>query len=231
MTSGRKENTTTLDIDAGRGKGAGSRGSLAYEAILNKIRGRELLPGTRLREEELAEMMGVSRTPVREALTRLHARGLIESSDNGLVITKLSRAQMMELYDMRATLEGAAARFAALRASPDDIVGLKLAMQRFSDFEGSPTQFAELNRQVHDAIYEAANNRYLIRALNELHDSRALMPDTTFSQPHRVDEAKAEHKRIVDAIIERDAVKAEQAAREHIEIARDTRLLMLFSQG
>lgn len=175
-------------------------------------------------------MLDVSRTPVREALTRLQARGLVEASQNGLTLTELSRAQTMELYALRSVLEGSAARFAAENASPSEIAGLQLLHQRFVALDGPAGEFARLNLLFHGAIHEAAHNRYLSRMMQELHDSLALLLDTTFSQPDRPDNAKTEHARILDGIVARQPDMAEAAAREHIDRARDTRLMMLFNE-
>ncbi len=195
---------------------------------MERIRSRELKPGTRIREEEVAEMLGVSRTPVREALTRLQARGLVVSSQNGLSLAEFSRAQIMELYALRAVLEGASARFAAENATQHDLAELDLLCGRFQALEGGADAFARMNRRFHDAILAAAHNRYLSRMLEELHDSLALLPDTTFSHPGRSDAAKVEHGRILEGIRRRRPDEAERAARAHIEEARDARLAMLF---
>lgn len=213
----------------GRGRGTDSRGSKVYEALLQRIRTRELLPRTRIREEEVAALLGVSRTPVREALTRLQARGLVVASQNGLALAELSHAQTMELYALRSVLEGAAARFAAENASQAEIAGLQLLHERFVALGGPASEFARLNILFHEAIHEAAHNRYLSRTMQELHDSLALLPDTTFAHPSRPQDAKSEHAQILEGIVMRRPDMAERAAREHIDRARDVRLSMLFN--
>ncbi|MGN6549548.1 MAG: GntR family transcriptional regulator [Pararhizobium sp.] len=199
--------------------------------MLEQIRKGELKPGTRIREEDVAAALGVSRTPVREALTRLQARGLVENTSGGLAIAELGRAQTMELYALRAVLEGAAARFAAENASPGDLAHMGHTCDRFVALDGTPGEFARLNRQFHDAIYEAAHNRYLLRMLEDLHDSLALLPDTTFAFHGRPQAAKAEHLAVLQAIRARDPDAAEAAARAHINAARDARLALLFDRG
>lgn len=212
-----------------RGRGAGSRGSQVYHALLARLRSGELEPGTRMREEDVAKLLDVSRTPVREALGRLQARGLIESANGGLAIIELSRPQIMELYAMRANLEGAAARFAAENASSGEIQSLKHVCGLFSKYQGDAADFAKANTAFHEAIYEAAHNRYLIKMLEDLNDSLALLRDTTFSVAGRVDAAKIEHQNIFAAIEKGKADKAEKAARTHIENARNARLEILFA--
>jgi len=182
-----------------------------------------------MREEEIAASLGVSRTPVREAFARLQERGLLDNSSAGLTVAKLSRPQVMELYAMRAKLEAAAAAFAAENASPGEIVSLRHAASLFDVQTGSPGDFARANTLFHEAIYEAAHNRYLMRMLEDLNDSLALLPDTTFSVPGRADAAKTEHRAILDAIEKRDPVSAETAASTHIRNALNGRLKLLFS--
>ncbi|MBL4598424.1 MAG: GntR family transcriptional regulator [Rhizobiaceae bacterium] len=220
---------TASDQPVERGRGAGSRGSQVYRALLERIRCGELEPGTRMREEDVAKLLDVSRTPVREALGRLQARGLIENANGGLAIVKLNRPQAMELYAMRANLEGAAARFAAENASAGEVAGLKHVCGLFSNYQGNATDFAKVNKVFHEAIYEATHNRYLIKMLEDLNDSLALLRDTTFSVPGRAEAAKIEHENIYKAIEKGNADQAEQAARLHIDNARNARLQLLFA--
>lgn len=211
-----------------RGRGTSSRGSQVYATLLERIRNGELRPATRMREDEIATLLGVSRTPVREALARLQARGLVESARGGWTIVELSRSQVMELYAMRGMLEGAAARFAAENASASDIAGLKHVGALFSRCQGNAKEIARVNILFHDAIYEAAHNHYLIRMLQDLNDSLALLSTTTFSVAGRAAGAEAEHDLILAAIEARSPDTAEQAARAHIRNALEARLTLLF---
>jgi DNA-binding GntR family transcriptional regulator len=213
----------------GRARGEGSRGSKVYHALVDRIRSGDLRPGARVREEEVATMLGVSRTPVREAFARLQARGLLENSSSGLAVSRLNRPQVIELYAMRAKLEGAAACFAAQNASPGELASLKYAAALFEAQDGTAEDIARANTLFHEAIYEAAHNRYLMRMLEDLNDSLALLPDTTFSAPGRVVAAKSEHGAILDAINKRDPAGAEKAACTHIDNALEGRLKLLFS--
>ena len=212
-----------------RGRGEGSRGSKVYQELVDRIRAGKMKPGDRVREEVVAEMLGVSRTPVREAFTRLQARGLLENSAAGLAVATLNRPQVMELYAMRAKLEGAAAAFAAENASAGEIASLRHAASIFDAQEGRAADYARANALFHEAIYEAAHNRYLMRMLEDLNDSLALLPSTTFSVKGRAEAAKSEHRTILQAIENRDPTGAERAACEHIGQALEGRLKLLFS--
>ncbi|WP_417683904.1 GntR family transcriptional regulator [Roseibium sp.] len=213
-----------------RGRGDNSRGSKVYKILLERMRSGDLKPGTRMREDETARELGVSRTPVREAFARLFARGLVESAKGGWTVKELTRSQVMELYSLRAVLEGAAARFAAQNASPSDLAALGFASDAFSNVSGGAGARAKANMVFHEAIYEAAHNSYLSRMLEELNDSLALLPDTTFSVDGRTQAATLEHRAIVEGIEARDADKAEAAARRHIENAMQARLEMIFKK-
>lgn len=199
-----------------------------YESLLTGVQEGRYQQGQRVREEEIARAFNVSRTPVREALSRLQERGLLEMTSQGLVVATLTRPQVIELYAMRAILEGSAARFAAQHASPSDISALKYLAKRFGQLLDEPFQLAHVNREFHAAIYDAAHNRYLMRTLQEVHDVLALFPGTTFTIPGRPEQTVDEHVAIVSAVERRDADKAEQAARHHIERAQEAWLDLLF---
>jgi DNA-binding GntR family transcriptional regulator len=199
-----------------------------YGRLRAEIRERRLLPGERLREVELAERLGVSRTPVREALKRLASEGLLKlNSSRGFVVTELTPGHVMQLYAMREMLEGAAARFAAEQASPLEIESIQ---QLAAQLEGlkTPTRIAALNRHLHDAIVLATHNIYLIQAMNTMRDALELLGTTTYSSPERIASGYRENMAIVERIAARDSDGAEQAARLHIRSASTVRLKMLF---
>lgn len=209
------------------GANEGSRGLRTYEALLERIRQGELKPGTRVREEDIATMLGVSRTPVREALGRLQARGLVHQVQGGLAIVELGRARIMELYAMRGVLEGAAARFAAENATSGDLELIRLTAEGFRDDNDDARSLAATNVRFHQAIYDAAHNSYLMRMVEDMNDSLALLPQTTFVVSGRSSSAVVEHRDILAAIEARDATRAEDAARLHIRQALQARLALL----
>ncbi len=204
-----------------------SRAQRVYERLKEDIRAGALRRGERVREEQVARALGVSRTPVREALTRLTARGLIEATPAGLVVATISRPQTLELYAMREVLEGSAARFAAQHAAPSEIAMLDRLSSAFETAFGDADRLAELNRRFHSAIVDAAHNRYLVRMLDELSDALALLPGTTFQLAARGPLAVREHAAIVTAIAARDPDAAERAARLHIQHAQEARLALM----
>lgn len=207
-----------------------SRADLVYETLRNRIKSRQYGVGERIREEEVARSLGVSRTPVREALAKLQSRGMLEVTAGGLVVVELSRTQIIELYAMREVLEGSAARFAAQHASPTDVATLQRLNDNFAAATGDPSKQARINRDLHETINETAHNRYLTRVLQDTHDWLALLPSTTFAVPGRGEIAVAEHARIIEAIASHDLDGAEVAARQHIRMAQMARLEMMFER-
>ena len=100
--------------------------------LLDAIHEQTLKPGERVREDEVSRMLGISRTPVRQALQKLQTRGLLrQAPGRGLVVAELDRQQVVELYAMRELLEGAAARLAAQHAGSSDIVAMRHVLQEF----------------------------------------------------------------------------------------------------
>lgn len=203
----------------------------AYQGILRQIQAGELRQGDRLTEDRIAEELGMSRTPVREALNRLVSRGLVEVSlGRTLAIRRLERAQVIELYEMRQILEGAAARLAAKHASKAEIYSLENLLERTRPDNGqiarTPDEMAKLNTEFHDGILQASHNRYLQHQSEQLSESLWLLVGTTFSVKGRSEAAYEEHALILRAIAAGDESGAEEAARQHIERSLEARLTM-----
>jgi DNA-binding GntR family transcriptional regulator len=212
---------TAIDAEALRTR---SRADFVYESLRDAISDGRITVGERVREEEIARNLGVSRTPVREALQRLHQRGLLVlGAGRGLVVAQLSHNQVLQLYAMREILEGSAARFAAQHATAADVAILYRLQKELAEAKPDPLLLVTLNRRFHQAIYEAAHNQYLMQTLDMLHESFALLHNATFRVPSRRAESDEEHRRIVAAIEKRDPDAAEEAAREHIRQAQRTR--------
>jgi DNA-binding GntR family transcriptional regulator len=201
-----------------------SRGDFVYDSLRDAIWEGRIGRGERVREEEVARNLGVSRTPVREALQRLQRRGLLVNGlGRGLIVAELSKREVIELYAMREILEGSAARFAAQHAAGPEIDILYRLQRDLAEAPDDALLLVKLNRKFHQAIYDAAHNQYLTQTLDALHDSMALLHSTTFRAPNRRRESDEEHRRIVAAIERHDADEAETIAREHIRQAQRTR--------
>lgn len=224
-----------MSADGGARRGAAgnhgteSRGEAAYLRLKDAIQSGELKPGQRIREVEMAERLTMSRTPVREALRRLEADGLLTFAPyRGMVISELDHQAVMELYQMREVLEGTAAGLAARHASEAEVAALKDIIEADPGPDGDPGRLATHNRRFHGAIYRSAHNRYLLKTLNVLGDAMALLGMTTLSLTGRSGTALEEHQEIVDAIEARDPDRAEAAARAHIRAAQRARIRIMF---
>lgn len=204
-----------------------SRAEYVYRQMRQAIRDGHFRQGDRVREEDIARSLGVSRTPVREALRQLQSHGLLDvAAGRGLGVVALGRPQVLELYAMRELLEGAAARLAAQHAAPGEVTHMQYLLAEFRQTK-DPLRHAAINRALHDAICDAAHNRYMMQSLHQLSDALALLQGTTFSVKGRPATADLEHQAIVAAIAAGDADAAEAAARSHIRNAQALRMQML----
>lgn len=216
---------------AARADGNGlARGEAAYRYIKSAIQRAQFKPGERLRETELAEHVGLSRTPVREALSRLQAEGLVtHDATRGVIVAELDYSMVTELYYMREVLEGTAARLAAQHASDVELSILDDHCQQYEALLSDPNALPRSNRRFHETLYRCSHNRYLLNMVMVLHDALSLLGGTTLSDPERAAETLREHRAVVTAIRARDAEAAEQAMRAHIRAAQKVRMQKLFA--
>lgn len=191
---------------------------VAYEQLRQEIIDWVLKPGTLLSEIETAERVGVSRTPVREALTRLAAEGLVSASGRTAMVAPLSRSHVIELFELREALETQAARFAARRRDPEKF-SLLLEEFRRGPEAGQPVDPARpyfLANELDAAIDEAAGSRYLQTALEDIRGQISRVRFHAHSNPVRLERATLEHMQIVDAILAGDEMFAAQATAVHL---------------
>lgn len=224
----QKRKSTHASSLPNKDAGTVSLGTEAYRRLRDAIARGELRSGARLRESELAEWLGSSRTPIREALSRLQSDGLaVRDHDRGMIVVELDDQSVSELYVMREVLEGTAAALAVRHASDEHVATLRQIAARDRTFGNDAVRLASNNRVFHEALYRCAHNRFLLRTLNSLRESMALLGQTTLSLPGRSETALDEHEAIVTALERRDAAAAEQAARNHIRAAYRSRLILM----
>ncbi|MFA5663201.1 GntR family transcriptional regulator [Castellaniella sp.] len=205
-------------------------GERAYRHIRNAIQSGDLSPGDRLREVDLAKLIGLSRTPIREALARLESEGLVTHDPiRGIMVAELDYSMITELYYMREVLEGTAARLAAQHASNVEISILEDLCHEYEAAIGNDSVLSLRNRQFHDTLYRCSHNRYLINILTILHDTLMLLGPSTLRDLTRAKQTLAEHRAVVQAIKERDPETAEAELRAHIHNAQKLRLKQLFA--
>ncbi|MDX3969194.1 MAG: GntR family transcriptional regulator [Bradyrhizobium sp.] len=194
-----------------------------YEALRRKVIDSELAPGSQILEQELAIMLGVSRTPLREALVRLENEGLLEIIPrHGVRIIPMSAADMREIYQVLVSLESTAA--AALASQPpsdaalDELEAIFDRMDTFLKKEDI-TAWAREDERFHLKIVELAGNRRLHEIVSNCGDQahRARMFTLRLQTHPQPAQSMKEHRQIIAALRKRDAAKAESLLRSHRE--------------
>lgn len=196
----------------------------AYRALRDEIIAWKLQPGTMLAEVEQSTRLGVSRTPLREALARLTADGLVTSQvGRGLVVTDVSLDNIRELFEVRRALEEQAAQLAAERGDPAVFSALEwefLAVPALLDND-DPARHAyyDLVRRFDEALDDAVANPYLVAAMKSLRTHLVRIRRHATDDPARLRNAAAEHLTIVQAIVARDSQLAAHATHVHLHHA------------
>jgi DNA-binding GntR family transcriptional regulator len=202
-----------------------SSGEAAYEALTESIRAGVFSPGDRLREEDVSARLGLSRTPVREALRRLEADGIVEHKARlGAVVRKLDHTEMVELYEMRIVLERTAAQMAAKHGSEAEFDTLDDFNKAIAAERANPARAAAINQEFHRGLYLACRNRFLLEAARALNNSLLLLGPTTFTDAERIDTVVGQHQAIIDALRARDPDSAGAAAEAHLHTSLRYRL-------
>ncbi|HUC49757.1 MAG TPA: GntR family transcriptional regulator [Xanthobacteraceae bacterium] len=210
--------------------GAATTADAAYQALRRSILQGDLAPGERLRSDALANEMKVSRTPVREALRKLEAEGLVERSGSGLIVREFSEQDLTELFYVREALEGMAARLAAENATPNEIGEIR---ELLDDMEavgqrGDVVALRPLTAEYHRLVGRAAHNGRLLQSLESLLEHvRQIQTSTLLHIEGRAAEALKEHRDLLQAIEARDADGAERVARIHRRKTLDLRRQLL----
>ena len=191
--------------------------------VFNKIR-EDILSGKYSQNEELKENtigneLGVSRTPVREALRQLELEGLVNIVPNkGAYVTGITEKDIHDIYIVRSYLEGLCARWACENITEAQIEALEevIYLSEFHAKKEHHEQVLELDNKFHDMIYDASNSKILRHVLSDFHHYVQRIRKITLASTQRAEKSNEEHKAILNAIMERDEDKAERLANEHI---------------
>lgn len=185
-------------------------------------------PGTAMRELVLASRFGVSRTPVREALTRLQHERLLERGARGLQVPRVDPQEVIQVYDLRVMLEEEVAGQAAAARSSADVILLEALLERDRALDDPDDQLrTKCNLAFHAAVGAATHNPVLGDLLERLSTHLIHSPHSTLSVAGRWPEALDEHGALVDAIADRRVADARRIARAHMETARTLRLRLI----
>lgn len=191
-----------------------------YETLRAEIISGKLQPGDSLAEEAVAERLGTSRTPVREALYLLRSEGWVRADHVGRVsVAGMSMGDLRELFEMRRTLEACSARLAAGSSDRLDLAPFlhELESARAAVAEGKHEDYHDLMAKIDEAIATLSNNRRLAAALDDVWSHLSRVRAVTCTDPHRLNESIDRRVEIVKAIVAGDAVVAERVAADHVD--------------
>ncbi len=191
-----------------------------YKIIKEGITHREFLPGTQLKESDLVSKLGVSRTPIREALNQLSKEGIIEIFPRrGAFVKNCTKEEVIEILILREVLEGAAARLAAVRGNPEFIQKLEGI---FKQYRKGDIDYAQADERFHTEVIQTSGSARLIGLVNNLKDSLQMMDmrAVSFRYPERIKESMTEHLKIIEVFRAGDAAEAENLTREHFQHTR-----------
>ncbi len=195
-----------------------------YQSLRADIISHRLRPGQAIREDELADRLGVSRTPVREMLRRLEQEDLVRVVPNrGVFVSELTDKDIEEVLEIRLALETAAARSAATKLSPEQIKELKDIRKQLDTavkLKDSVLSF-EADTRLHGLILQAAGNKRAHRIINNLMGQIHRIRFISGHKPGRIDTTVKEHKEIVQALLNGNPVAAEEAMMKHLNSTRE----------
>lgn len=191
-----------------------------FSILRNAILNGKLETGERLVERDIAEQLGISRTPVREAIRKLELEGLVTHIPRkGVVVAGFSRADVIEITAIRTVLEGLICSIAADKIRERDLERLALILRQMRDehSKGNFKKVNQLNNRFHDMIYRAAESPRLYDLLITLREYISRFAQVAYTKPGRIEEALVEHQAILDALCNHDSHEAEEAAKRHVE--------------
>jgi len=196
-----------------------SKTEKVYDLLAESIIKQRLSPGERLVERSLAERLGVSKTPVREALNRLKEEGLAEGTPySGFFVARISPEDIEEIYELREVLEGLSAREATRKINEEQIKELNSIIQSFENCvrKKELEDYSSLDLKFHNLLAGISKNGRLFQTMQLLRNQTRILMSTSVVLPGRVEASLKEHKKIMDAIVSHKSDLAEQFAREHI---------------
>ena len=201
-----------------------------FNAIENAILDGEYKDGDSLNELRLSKELGVSRTPVREALMQLELEGLVRNVPNkGAVVVGVTEQDIHDIYEIRIRIEGLAARLCAENITEDELHALEqiVDLQEFYLLKNDTEQIWKLDSDFHKIIYDASRSRPLRFTLSNFHNYIKKARDISVQTEGRAEKTVAEHRAILDAIKAHKGELAEQLTAQHISNAEDN----LFENG
>lgn len=203
---------------------------VVFETLRDAIRKGILKPGERLMEIHLAEQLGVSRTPVREAIRKLELEGyVIMMPRRGTYVSNLSIKDINEVFEIRTSLDSLASGLAAERITDEELEHLQRLLVVIGEAikEKNMEKIVEADTKFHDILYQASRNNRLVGIIYNLREQLTSFRAKSMAYPGRLAETLEEHRRIVDTIAQGDAVAAQKASEYHMERSEHTLLLSM----
>ncbi len=204
------------------------------DAIREAIRTGALAPRERLMEIHLANRLGVSRTPIREAIRRLEQEGFVVMIPRrGAYVADMSMKDISQVFEVRAALEELAAGLAAQRISKEEIDGLYEILDKASACMANNewAKLVELDGDFHELLYKASRNTRLFEISMNLHDQVRRFRSFLVEQPGRAESTWSEHRQVVDALAVHNATKAKEALVQHLRSAEKVFLRSMQQAG
>ncbi|MDA8235801.1 MAG: GntR family transcriptional regulator [Clostridia bacterium] len=200
---------------------------IVFESLREAIINGNLKPGERMMEIQLAEEMGVSRTPVREAIRKLELEGFVVMVPRkGAYVAGISIKDIADVFEIRAALESLAAGLAAERITEEELESLERSLVKVAEATEANDLESIINMDTdfHEILYKASRNERLVQIISNLREQIQRFRTASLAHPGRMKFALDEHKQIVEAISQRDVEGARNLAREHIENAENSML-------
>lgn len=207
-----------------------TRDEFAAHRLREAILLGHLKPGDKLDQNEIAELLGISRSPVRDALRTLAAEGLVEIIPHrGAAVAELSTDELDEIFLLRRILEGMAARLAVQSIGLAQIAELQAIVDEI-DQTTDLDRWLELNRRFHHTLYQAADRPRLFSIVENLRNTTAPYIRLFIATAEHIESAQESHRRILQACVAGDVLAAERETQKHIE-AVGAGVLEYFSSG
>ncbi|GAC70404.1 amidase family protein [Gordonia soli] len=193
-----------------------------YQQIRRNILDGRIAPGTRVSIRSLAQSVGVSTMPTREALKRLHFEGLVEFDRRAVTVTDLTPGDLRELFAIRLTLESLATQWALTEITSTDLTELRRILDLMDDPHMDPPQWRELNREFHQTFYACGNSRYLMELISNVWDRIQPYMAIYSSVVDNFPEAHRQHEHMYRLMADRDLDGLLAATRHHLEHTADS---------
>lgn len=197
-----------------------SLGHDVFEYLKNAIIDQTIMPGSRLVESKIADMLGISRTPLREALHKLEREDWIEKiPSGGFQVVTLTREDIEQTFGIRSVLEAYAARLAAENCRDKDLIPLEKKMKEYQkclELNKDSDKLQIINTQFHDLLYALSKSAKLIKMINQLRAQISRFRRIILKQDDYAQKSNDDHIRMIEAIKARDGETVEQLVRAHI---------------